>query len=248
MNSNPYVDEYGNDTAYYIFHELYLCRVTLSQLRSIEEIREFGMPSMWDPAEDRMIANELQVIQISIAKMLELHDSGAVIYVCKPEDTKRIYDRISNHLIAWKEYIRTKMNSGNAPIEDLLRLDEFANVVYEKAKYHLDQEFVESTFGRAFSELHMSAASLVSGIAAGSYVQTPDSDAVGDDPSLIEQNFPRRVSMQDDFTNRLRSRMLNRKKPVTSPVETVPSSIGVKPNSPNRNFISDLLSSMSKDD
>lgn len=237
---NPYLDEHGKDTAYYIFHELFLCRVPLIQLRSIEEIREYGMPSAWDPIIDRQIANEPQVVMLSIARMAELVDQGATVGVVRPEDTKRIYDRVTDHLIAWKHHITSKLNVGKAPIEDLLKLDRFANKVYEHAKFHMNEEFLESQFGRAFSQRHLNATSLVSSIVSGSFVRPTDQPT--EDPHA---RYPKRESMAEDFANKLTIRSLNRKKELNAPAtEVIPSGLNI---GSARSFVDNLFNSKEGD-
>ena len=210
---NPYLDENGCDTAYYIFHELYLCRIPLVQLRSIDEIRTFGMPSAWDPVVDRQMANEPQLVMKPISEMAELYAQGAQIGIVRPEDTKRIYDRVSNHLEAWKHHIINRLNTNKAPIEDLLLLVKFASAVYEHAKFHMDEEFLESQFGRAFSQRHLNTSSLVSGIVSGAFVNANGGRATAEKSEEEDPHarYPKRQSMAEDFANKLTIRSLNRK-------------------------------------
>lgn len=138
------LDEFGKDTAYYIFKELYLCRIPYIQMLTADEIKDFGVPHIGIAEFDYQQVNELREIMIPISAMVEYWDRGAQIRVVKLKDTERIYNRISDHLNAWKRHLDTSLNVQNAPFEDLRKLDEFANVVYEHAKYQFTSELVDS--------------------------------------------------------------------------------------------------------
>lgn len=140
--SKIWVDEKDRDTSWYLFHELYHVRVQYLQMLSIEELKHFGMPTTGDPDYDKQVARENRDIMLSIQRCAELFESGAVVGVVVHKDTRRIYERISNHLEAWASHIRGNMNQRPVPVKDLLLLDRFAHSIYEFAKY----DFAEDGF------------------------------------------------------------------------------------------------------
>ena len=84
---------------------------------------------------------------IPIVKMIDYYQKGASVYIVNQGDTKRIYEYIANHLQAWKYKLQTSMYIGNAPLDDLRLMDEFARSIYEHAKYLFTDEFVGSITG-----------------------------------------------------------------------------------------------------
>lgn len=148
-----WVPEKDRDTSYYIFNEKYYCSVPHIDMRSSDHLRMFGMPSCGIKEIDNETAHERIDTYISIAQMAEYHKRGARVAVKKPADTKKIYERISDHLNAWKDMITYKLNIGDAPYQDLILLDQLANAIYEHAKYQFTTEYVDSLLLRQIDSM-----------------------------------------------------------------------------------------------
>lgn len=140
------------DTTVGIWDYLYYVRVPYLATMSVEYLREYGIPSSGDANIDREQANQLLSTYLSIAKLVDYHKEGVPIRVVNREDVKRIYDAISDHLNAWKEQLTQGINIGDAPIEDLLAMDRFANDIYGHVKYELINRETESNFVKAISK------------------------------------------------------------------------------------------------
>lgn len=140
------VDKKGRETRWYLWHEVYLVRLPRIQLMSEDEIRNYGLLDSGSVVENRLTMHEMAEVMLPIVKIMYHYENGARISVVKPSDTKWIYDRITAHLEAWKKYLDTKLNIGNAPIEDLIRLDKFANAVYPHATEFFKRSYVETKF------------------------------------------------------------------------------------------------------
>lgn len=138
-------------TANLIFDYLFMVRVSDLQTRSEQHIKMFGVHSTGDRNQDIVMANQLITVMISIAKMVEYHKQGVNIRVVKRQDVLTIYDYITRHLQAWKERLNQGLNIGDAPIQDLIKLDEFANVVHESAKYQFTREIADSILAKHLS-------------------------------------------------------------------------------------------------
>lgn len=151
---STWVPEEQRDTSWYLFHKKFRCRVSNIKTMSMDYVKTFGMPTVGDPVHDTQMANELVDRMLSINQMLEYHREGVDILVCKYSDTKEIYERISDHLSAWKRTLETSYSTRGAPIEDLIELDKFANVVYKHAKFQFTQEYVDSILARSMGN-HM---------------------------------------------------------------------------------------------
>ena len=135
-------------TANLIFDYLFMVRVPDLQTRSEQHIKMFGVHSTGDRAQDIVMANQLITVMISIAEMVEYHKQGVNIRVVKRQDVLTIYDYITRHLQAWKDRLNQGLNIGDAPIDDLISLDQFANVVHESAKYQFTREIADSILAK----------------------------------------------------------------------------------------------------
>jgi hypothetical protein len=135
-------------TANLIFDYRFMVRVPDLQTRSEQHIKMFGVHSTGDRAQDIVMANQLITVMISIAEMVEYHKQGVNIRVVKRQDVLTIYDYITRHLQAWKDRLNQGLNIGDAPIDDLISLDQFANVVHESAKYQFTREIADSILAK----------------------------------------------------------------------------------------------------
>lgn len=178
------------DTSYYIWEPLFRVRVPQLQTTSAEYIRHFGTPTTGDASIDRDLANQLIDTAIPIAKMVEYFKKGIPVYIAKTSDTKIIYEYIENHLLAWKRRLEVGVNIANAPIEDLILLDRFANSVYEHAKYHFTPDVVESTFLRSMPTM----------ISKSNFLSAPAQPSTAEQTE--EDNYPKRDSLTDHFKDR----------------------------------------------
>jgi hypothetical protein len=147
-----YLPESERNTAYYLFSraERYGCRLRKMDTMSVDYIRFFGTPTAGDPDYDREMRNEIVDRQLTIAEMACYFRDGVTVRVVKRDDTKKIYERITDHLIAWRDAL-SSLNHPQAPIEDLLVLDEFAHKVYEHARWHFKDPYTTSLLERAMN-------------------------------------------------------------------------------------------------
>lgn len=133
------------DTTKAIWDYLYLVRYPVQMARSVEDIRMFGVPVTGDKKKDKHVMDEQGWRWMNINDMVELFREGVPVYL-KTEDTKPVYEAISAHICAWKKQLEFGFNNGNAPVADLILMDEFANSVYEHAVWHYPRDQKEGTF------------------------------------------------------------------------------------------------------
>jgi hypothetical protein len=215
-------------TDYYIFEKLFWCRVPFNQSRSVDHIKHFGTPMSGDPDRDIQTANELVDRMLTISRMVEYWKGGTQVYVKNRNDTALIYEYISNHLGAWKKHLEHSLNVGDAPLQDLVDLDEFANVVHSHAKYTFTKEFVDDVLHRRLgSVLRVSRSQLFQ-----PKVVEPALDTRTEEERLREQ-YPDRESMGSVFAQRLQSGSLNRGL-LAKPTMT-PGQMGLNPGSAQPN-------------
>lgn len=132
---------------YYTVKMLYL------HSRSVEQVRRFGVRISGVDEIDRYLDRQEITTQLNIDSMFEKHRQGVTIRVLRYEDTAEIYNVIHSHLIAWAEYLSTGVNIGNAPLKDLIELDAFAAVVYDKAKSVFSKEEKVSALASNFTNV-----------------------------------------------------------------------------------------------
>lgn len=178
--------------AWFIWNELYQVSIPYIQMLSMEELEEYGMPASGDPYYDYGTANELRMIMIPISQMVIYFSKGVQLYVVNKDDTKRIYERISDHLNAWKANLEHSLNIGDAPFEDLKLMDQFANVVYEHAKYQFTDDTISSFLARRVDARSTQLHDMIDRIENPVSQQQKEKDD-------HDKQFPKRESMADFF-------------------------------------------------
>lgn len=141
-----YIKPANRDTRYPLWFVRYPCRVPYIQLKTIEELEQDGLPTSGDIHHDHAMQWEPRLVSIPIVRMAVLWSNGANVSLVNKADAPKIFEAISAHLHAWKDHIANSYNPNKPPYEDLLVLDQFANVVYDKAAFAYDQTFVEKHF------------------------------------------------------------------------------------------------------
>jgi hypothetical protein len=134
----------GIDPTVKIWEELYLCRVSNFKTMSVDYLKIFGTPTSNMPAVDDELSKELIQVMIPIATMIDYYKEGIPVRIVKSSDTKFIYEAISTHLTYWKDQLATGFNTRNAPVDDLIIMDRFAQEIYPFAQVHFDHTLIDS--------------------------------------------------------------------------------------------------------
>jgi len=196
-NNQVWVPEDQRTTAWYLFNKMFRCRVGNLDSMSADYVRYYGMPTSGDPAYDEQVAKELVDRYLTIDDMMAYAKRGVAVEVNKPEDTKVIYEIISNHLVAWKNQLEHQLGKPDPElVEDLIRMDNFANIIYAHAKYHFAPDTLDSAFARNISSLlSISNANLLAKPA-----EPVDPNATPEEAEAAK--FPERQSFRDVFISR----------------------------------------------
>ena len=122
-----------------IFDDLYMIRVPAYATKSELELRIFGVVYTGNPDVDKGHLDEIVTVMWSINRMVEASKKGIPIRVVNPADTKKMFEAINQHLLAWKNYKETGININQIPYDDLIFLDEFCGKLYDHAKFDYAQ-------------------------------------------------------------------------------------------------------------
>ena len=194
-----YVPPEQRDSRWHIWNDLFMVRVPFLQNQSVDYLQHFGVPASGYAPYDQQTANELVTRMMSIKEMVEFFARGVTIAVVKHSDTKVIYERITDHLQAWKRELETSLHIRNAPLDDLRTMDRFASAVYPHAQQHFTEEIVESLIARRMSSVMRVRRDNILG---------PPPEAVrrirgeADAEPQEEPTKPQRVSMAEVFASR----------------------------------------------
>lgn len=132
------------DTTKAIWERLYLVRVPSLDATSMSFLKMHGTYITGIKSIDDANVNNWMTTYINIAQMVDFYKEGVTVAVVNKDDTKAIYEAIEQHLVAWKSKLQYGINIGNAPVDDLMAMDQFANAVYDHAKHLLPREVIDS--------------------------------------------------------------------------------------------------------
>lgn len=125
----------SKDSTFYIWDMLFMASVPESALINIEEYKIRGRPSTGDLELDRMNSNALTTTWMNIARMVEFRTMGVPVRIHSDEDVKTIYEYIQHHLLAWSSKVQRGGNNIDAPLDDLLAMERFAEEIFQHAKW-----------------------------------------------------------------------------------------------------------------
>jgi len=140
------------DTTKPIWEFYYKVKIPYLQSRTETEMKLYGIRLSDVKELDNSVHQEWMTTMLTIAQMLEYYEKGCPVKVVNYNDTKSIYEAISNHIHYWRNKLERGINIGDAPIDDLILMDQFANTVYEHAKYQFTREIVDSLFIRNIND------------------------------------------------------------------------------------------------
>lgn len=190
---NIYIPPNKRGPRYPIFHVDYLCRVPAMAARTPEEIEMFGTPASSDEQADATMLNERILTYLTIGQMVAYFARGIDVGLVTYGDSKKIYHAITDYLTQWKEIMDRTMLTRDVPVDDLILLDEFANSIYEYAKYQIK--------GDAFLDKFLSRVSMR--VTRDSILGNPNAKGQkeeGKDPEIPERDSMASVFAAHKFT------------------------------------------------
>lgn len=110
------------------------------ETKTKEHLERFGVVVTGIKAIDSSINSEYVDVMINIDKMVEYHRNGVHFFIPKDDDVKTIYQYIVDHLEVWRDMLYKGVNNLDAPIEDLIAMDELANALFSLTSHNYKEE------------------------------------------------------------------------------------------------------------
>lgn len=127
-------EQYKQPDGQEIWTRLFPVRMPYLQTRDVEDLKYFGFRISGIAELDREREREMIDSELTINDMFEKWRQGITIRVKRYDDTLVIYRIIQAHILKWVDTIQYGVNIGKPEVvRDLIELDEFAAVVYNKA-------------------------------------------------------------------------------------------------------------------
>ncbi len=123
------------DTTGPLWDMLYKVSVPYLLSRTEQELETYGTVLSGNQYIDADVSKDMMITMKSISELAEYYREGIPIGLINKDDAEPIYNAIQDHLLAWKTQLNVGINIGDAPVEDLVLLDEFANSVFDVAKH-----------------------------------------------------------------------------------------------------------------
>lgn len=192
------------DTTSKLWDYYYQVRVPYLQSRTIDDVRRHGVNVSGIAEIDKDIPNQWMTTMMTVAQMADYFKEGVPIRVIKQSDVKEIYDNISNHIHAWKSRLERGINIGDAPVDDLILLDQFANTVYEHAKYQFTADMVNSLFAQ-----HLSKVQKINASNFFAHGAMPKPNQPGSEAGVTRINADDKHEDRDSLSEFFKTRLIN---------------------------------------
>lgn len=186
------------DSTKAIWEHLYMVSIPELASRTLDDIRLYGVAITGIKEIDDDAKTRYMNAMRTIDDMVEYYRRGVPVRVCNYSDTAEIYKAINAHLYAWKTQLEHGVNIGNAPMDDLILMDEFANKVYDHAKYVFTQEFFDNPFiAQMSSSIRLNIKNF--------FKRTANDPVEEEDPNIIAKNGMKkdRDGLSDFFKDHL---------------------------------------------
>lgn len=191
------------DTTSLLWEYYFKVRMPYLQTRSLQDIRNTGVAVTGIREIDNDIPNQQLTTMLTIAQMAEYFKEGVSIRVVHYEDIKTIYEYISQHIHVWKSRLERGINIGNAPVEDLILLDQFANTIYDHAKYQFTADIADSLIGQHFAKTQRATVNNFFNSRTIGHLNKPANFTYQDKYQSKEEEYPERDSLGEFFKHRL---------------------------------------------
>jgi hypothetical protein len=133
-----------NDPRYPIWGRLFLCRVPRIAYYSTGYLEDFGMHSSGNQNVDRELAKQPQLVYITVNDMIEHFNQSQRISIVKQEDVKTVYEICQDYTFNFGDRLNREVFAHDVPFGDLIKIDEFAEAVYQYAGHEYGEDFART--------------------------------------------------------------------------------------------------------
>lgn len=117
-----------------IWEDLYTVKMPYKHTISLNDLKEFGLPTTGNDLLDKQIHNEVVTIMIPIDAIVEYYRAGIKVVFPRSNELEPMYNTVNRYLIAWKKQLEHGVNISGAPVDDLILLDKFASELYQQTR------------------------------------------------------------------------------------------------------------------
>jgi hypothetical protein len=114
----------------------FLTRASEIHTRTVKDIKQYGTYITGYKEIDNDLVNRYVTTYMTIQQMVEYYKNGAIIAIVKQSDLGLIYEIITKYLKEWAYQLDVSLNIGDAPVGDLIILDNFAEKLFEYTRFN----------------------------------------------------------------------------------------------------------------
>lgn len=140
------------DPRYPIWGRIFQCRMPPLNHYSTEYLERFGMHTSGNHEVDRALALKPVLCYITINAMIEFYHQSGTVRIVKQADVKTIYEICQDYIFDWADLLENGMLSMNVPYDDLIKIDEFSEAVYQHAAHHYGKEYARTFVSQAVQD------------------------------------------------------------------------------------------------
>lgn len=132
------------DPRYPIWGRLFLCRRPRIAHYSTNYLETYGLHSSGSKGVDLEQAKKMETVYITINDMIELYNQNQMVAIVHQKDLKPVYEICQDYTFDYADKINRQIFSHNLPAADLIKIDEFAEAVYQYAGHLYGNEFAKT--------------------------------------------------------------------------------------------------------
>jgi hypothetical protein len=132
------------DPRYPIWGRLFMCRVPRIAHYGTDYLEKYGLPSSGNRNVDRELILQPSLVYITINQMVDYYNESMTVAIVKQPDVKLIYEICQNYTFDWANRLHKSVFTHNVPFEDLIKIDEFAEAVYQFAGHEYGEDFART--------------------------------------------------------------------------------------------------------
>lgn len=137
-----------------LFFYRYRCRVSHAALKMLDPVRNRGAMVISREEEVNLaVHEEFITTYLTVNTMFEIWRMGNDILVVDDNDCLEIFTTITDHLQQWVDFMSRGVPIRDAPFDDLIDLDNFADKVYVHAKEERKIKRIDYFSSKQFSKV-----------------------------------------------------------------------------------------------